>query len=128
VTVLTNTTGGRDPEVLARQIGQIVVPPVRAAPLAFTGDAAPLVGTYKGKTMRGEFTLVVTASPEGGIMLSGNGSPARPAVWLGGDTFFLSENYVTFAAQRINGKTTHLGFNPAKGLMFRLARVSPPSP
>lgn len=122
ITVLTNTTGGSDPEVLARQIGHVVVAPTRAAHLVFGGDAAPFLGTYKGKTMRGEFTLVVSAGPAGGIMLSGNGSPPRQPVWLGGDTFFLSENYVIFGARGVDGKVSEVGFNPAKGLMVRLVR------
>lgn len=122
VMVLTNTTGGSDPEVLARRLAHALIPAPHPTPRAFAGDATPLLGTYKGRTLRGEMTVVVTANPDGGIMVSGNGSTARPTVWLGGETFFLGENYMTFRKPEGSAVATELGFNPAKGLMFRLAR------
>lgn len=122
VVVLTNTTGSSDPEVLARQLADAVIPAPHPTPRPFTGDATPFLGTYKGTALRGEVTVVVTAGPTGGILVSGNGSPAQPARWLGGDTFFRSENYLTFGRRGADGKATELGFNPAKGLMVRLGR------
>jgi D-alanyl-D-alanine carboxypeptidase len=122
VVVLTNTTGGIDPEVIARQLAEALIPAPQPTPRAFTADVTPYVGSYKGRGARGELTVVVTAGPEGGLMVSGNGSPARPAIWLGDQTFFLSEIYLTFGPRNAAGLVTDLGFNPAKGLFTVLKR------
>jgi CubicO group peptidase (beta-lactamase class C family) len=121
VVVLLNNTGGIDPEVVARQIGDAVIPAPFPTPRVFTGDATPFLGTYKGKGLRGDLTVAVTQGPQG-LMVSGNGSTPRPTVWIDGNTFFLGEIYLTFGPKGPTGQATELGFNPAKGLFLVLTR------
>ncbi|MGZ8376291.1 MAG: serine hydrolase domain-containing protein [Gemmatirosa sp.] len=120
VVVLTNTTGGIDPEMIARDLGTALVP-ARPATQAFAGDPAPLLGRYRGRGTSEELTVEVTHGPQG-LMISGNGSPPRPLPWIEGRTFLFNNIYLTFGRPGDPGPATELGFNPAKGLFFVLAR------
>jgi CubicO group peptidase (beta-lactamase class C family) len=120
VVVLTNTTGGIDPESVARELGTALFPP-RSATKAFIGDPAPLLGRYTGRGTREELTVEVTHGPQG-LMVSGNGSPPRPLPWIEGRTFLFNNIYLTFGRPGETGPVRELGFNPAKGLMFVLER------
>src|SRR5690606_3174641 len=62
VVVLVNTAGNLSPAALAQELVDVLVPPVRIASQPFTGDAAPLVGTYSGPARGRPLTLEVTAT------------------------------------------------------------------
>jgi hypothetical protein len=113
VVVLTNTTGGVDPEDVARELAAQLLPRPTYKP--FAGDAAPLVGRYRGRTPNGELTVDVTQGPQG-LMVSGNGSPPRPLAWVEERTFVFNDIFLTFHRPGDAGPATALGFNPAKGL------------
>jgi CubicO group peptidase (beta-lactamase class C family) len=128
VVVLTNTSGGVDPEDVAVDLAAELLPRTRPANRPFTGDAAPLVGRYHGlianragiQTMR-ELTIEVTQGPEG-LMVSADGSPRRPLTWVEGWTFRAGGVHLTFRRSGESGPATELGFNPAKGLYVILPR------
>jgi CubicO group peptidase (beta-lactamase class C family) len=128
VVVLTNTSGGVDPEDVARDLTAELLPRTRPADQPFTGDAAPLVGRYHGivanragiQTMR-ELTIEVTQGPQG-LMVSADGSPRRPLTWVEGWAFRAGGVHLTFRRSAETGPATALGFNPAKGLYVMLER------
>lgn len=120
VVVLTNTTGGVDPESVAEALAAAVLPP-RPTAGAFAGDVAPLVGRYRGRTLSGDLTVEVTQGAQG-LLVSGNGSPPRPIAWIEGTTFRFNDILLTFRRPDATGPATELGFNPAKRLYFVLQR------
>lgn len=119
--VLINTTGGLDPEEIARTLAERVILPVREATAAYAGDPTPFLGTFSGQTLRGPMTLEVSRGAEG-LLVSGNGSPPRPLLWLGGPRFFFNGIYLAFGAPDGAGVVRELGFNPAKGMFVVLRR------
>jgi len=62
---------------------------------AFTGDAASLVGTYKGPGRGRDLVIQVTQIPQG-IAVSNNGGEPRPVQWIEGMTFARGDNVYTF--------------------------------
>lgn len=124
IVVLTNTTGGVDPEGVAGDLAAEVLPRPRPSSARFDGDAALLVGRYRGRTANGEMTVEVTQGPEG-LLVSGNGSAPRPLTWTGDWTFLFNGIRLTFHRAGSTGPATELGFNPAKRLYFVLRRQSP---
>lgn len=120
VVVLMNNTSDLDPQEVAEDLAAAVLP--RPASKPFTGDAAPLVGKYKGRGMNGDLTIEVTQGPQGS-MISANGSPPRPLAWLADWTFTFNNFVLTFHRSGTTGPATELGFNPAKGFYTILKRL-----
>ena len=93
VVVLMNNGG--DAGDVAGTLAAELLPGQRPTAAAFTGDAAPLVGTYKGPGRGRDMVMQVAQAPEG-IAVSVNGGPSRPVPWVeeltfrvGGDTFLI---------------------------------------
>jgi hypothetical protein len=115
VVVLVNSNGGIAPEETAENLAAALIPHTPPAVRAFTGDATPFVGKFKGRGANGELTVEITKGPQG-LLVSGNGSPPRPLNWLGDRSFLFNNFHLTFRADG------NLGFNPAKGLYTILKR------
>jgi CubicO group peptidase (beta-lactamase class C family) len=118
IVVLHNSNGNLDPEEVAEALAWELLLEGRrpvAVSKPFTGDPAPLVGRYAGRGANREVTVEVTHGPQG-LMVSGNGSPPRPLIWLDGWTFRFNNIVLTFHRSGNSGPATELGFNPAKGL------------
>lgn len=79
----------------------------------FTGDAAPLVGTYKGPGRGGDMVIQVTQAPQG-IAISVNGGSPRPIPWVEGLTFSMGDTFLTF-----RGGDLHLSGGSAYSVLQR---------
>jgi hypothetical protein len=75
----------------------------------FSGDAAPLLGTYKGPSRGREMVLEVTQGAQG-IEFSVNGSSKRSLPWVEGLTFRQGNSYLTFRQTGSSGPATELRF------------------
>src|SRR5688500_3940131 len=95
VVVLTNNSGSIDAGDIAGELAAALLPWERPTVAPFTGDAAPLVGTYKGPGRGRDLVVQVTKAPQG-IAVSLNGRPPRPAPWVEGMTFRAGDNLLTF--------------------------------
>jgi hypothetical protein len=118
IVVLHNSNGILDPEEVAEALAWALLLEGRrpaAAARPFTGDQAPLVGRYKGRGANAELTIEVTQGPQG-PMVSANGSPPRPLIWLDGWTFRFNNIVLPFHRSGNSGPATEMGFNPAKGM------------
>jgi CubicO group peptidase (beta-lactamase class C family) len=120
ILLLVNNTGPLDPQDVAEDLAAAILSPVAAKP--FAGEAAPLIGSYKGRAVEREFTINVTQGPEGPLV-SANGSPPRPLTWIEGWTFLFNNIYLTFHRVGASGPATALGFSPAKGVYGVFRRV-----
>jgi CubicO group peptidase (beta-lactamase class C family) len=114
VVVLMNSAGPVSPAALARELAWAILPGTPPAVKAFTGDAAPLLGTYSGPSRGRIMDAVVTQAAEG-ISLSINGSPARPLQWVDGTTFRDGNAYLTFRGDGNGGPTAELRFDGGGG-------------
>jgi D-alanyl-D-alanine carboxypeptidase len=110
VVVLTNS----EPDEIAVVTENLAaaVLPVPSPPGPFTGDAAPLVGTYKGLGPGGDVVVEVTQTPAG-IAFSIRGAPAGPLPWVEGWTFRRSSTLLTFRRSGNSGPATELRFDTA---------------
>ena len=95
VVVLLNSGGNIDPGDIGGELAAEVLPWQRPTVAPFTGDAAPLVGTYKGPGRGRDMVAQVTRAPQG-IAVSMNGGTSRPALWVEGTTFRVGSNFLTF--------------------------------
>ncbi len=94
VVVLMNN-GGNAGDV-AGGLAAELLPWQRPTFAAFTGDATPLVGTYKGPGRGSDMAIQVTQAPQG-IAASINGRSPRPVPWIDGMTFLLTDGtFITF--------------------------------
>jgi hypothetical protein len=100
VVVLMNSTGPISPAALGAELAAEVLPWKRPEPKPFTGDAAPLLGTYKGPSRGREMTVVVAQAPQG-ITVAVNGQPARPVQWVEGVVFRDANTYITFKPNEV---------------------------
>ena len=93
VVVLMNN-GGNAGDVAGKLAAELLPwqPPTT---VAFTGDATPLVGTYKGPGRGRDFVIQVTQAPQG-IAVSINGAPPRPVPWIEGKTFAMGDTFLIF--------------------------------
>ena len=115
VVVLMNNSGDASPSAMAEELAAEVLPVPRRAPTPFTGDAAPLVGTYKGPARGGDMVVAVTQTPRG-IACSVNGAPARPLPWVEGLTFQDGTALLTFRrANGSGGPATVLRYDAGSG-------------
>ena len=94
VVVLMNNGG--DAGDVAGRLAAELLPWQRPTVAAFTGDAAPLVGTYKGPGRGRDMVIQVTQAPQG-IAVSVNGGRPRAAEWVEGMTFLVGDDtFLTF--------------------------------
>jgi CubicO group peptidase (beta-lactamase class C family) len=122
VVVLVNATGGIDPGGLTGALAGQVVPWSDPAPKTFSGNAAALVGTYKGPSRGRDMVVVVTTTPEG-VAFSANGSPARVLPWIEGLTFQGGAALLSFSAiDAATGAPGELRFDAGGGGYYILKR------
>jgi CubicO group peptidase (beta-lactamase class C family) len=115
VVVVMNNSGDASPSAMAQDLAAQVLPVARPAPRPFTGDAAPLAGTYRGPARDGDMVVVVTPTPRG-IAASVNGAPARPLSWVEGLTFQDGSALLTFRrANGDGGPATELRYDAGSG-------------
>jgi D-alanyl-D-alanine carboxypeptidase len=127
VVVLMNNSGDASPSAMAQELAAQVLPVTRPAPAPFTGDAAPLAGTYRGLARDGDMVVTVIRTPEG-IAASVDGAPARPLSWVQGLTFQDGGDLLTFRRANGNGgPVTALGYDEGSGY-YILERAAAPSP
>jgi CubicO group peptidase (beta-lactamase class C family) len=120
IVVLMNCNCSIDPGAVGGELVAELLPWTRPTMKAFTGDATPLVGRYKGPSRGREMTIEVTQSPQG-VMVSANGSPARPLSWVDEWTFRQGNAILTFT-RTIAGPATELRFNGGPGAYYILKR------
>jgi CubicO group peptidase (beta-lactamase class C family) len=121
VVVLMNSNGNIDPGAIAGELAAELLPWTRPTFATFTGDAASLVGTYKGPSRGREMTIEVTSGAQG-LLVSANGSPARPLPWVEGLTFRQGNSFLTFRRAGNNGPVTELRFDGGPGSYFILRK------
>ena len=121
VVVLMNSNGNIDPGAVAGELAAELLPWSRPTFQPFTGDAASLVGKYKGPSRGGDMTIEVTQGPQG-LMVSANGSPARPLPWVEGLTFRQGNSYLTFRRAGSSGPATELRFDGGPSTYLILKR------
>mgnify|MGYP006206041803 CR=1 FL=1 len=90
---------------------RVVVLPEPEPP--WDGDAAPVVGTYKGPGRGRDMVVQVTQAPQG-IAVSINGGTTRPIPWVEGMTFRVGSNFLTF-----RGSDLHLSGSSAYTVLKR---------
>jgi D-alanyl-D-alanine carboxypeptidase len=94
VVVLLNN-GGDAGDVAGKLAAELLPwqPPTFAA---FTGDATPLVGAYKGPGRGSDIVIQVTQAPQG-IAVGFNGRSPSPVPWVEGMTFLImGDTFLTF--------------------------------
>ena len=115
VVVLLNTTGNLNASAVGGELAAEVLPWTRPTMAPYTGDAAPLVGTYKGPSRGRDMIVEVTATPQG-LAFSSNGAPARPLPWVEGLTFRQGSAILTFRrAGGTTGPVTELRYDAGSG-------------
>ena len=122
IVVLMNSNGNIDPGAVAGELAAELLPWTRPTVKTFAGDAAPLVGTYKGPSRGREMTVEVTQGAQG-LMVSANGSPARPLNWLEDWTFRQGNAFLMFRRGGNSGPATELRFNGGPGAYYILKRM-----
>ena len=95
-----NSVGELDPQEVTTDLAAEVLGWTPPPPKRFTGDPAPLIGTYVGRDPEGDVVLEVVRTPEG-IGFSRDGSPPREVPWVEGLTFRQGPMWLTF--RRANG-------------------------
>ncbi len=113
VVALTNSGGNIDAGDVAGELAAALLPWERPTVAPFTGDAAPLVGTYKGPGRGRDMVIQVTQAPQG-IAVSINGGSARPIPWVEGMTFRVGDTFLTF-----RGGDLHLSGSSAYTVLKR---------
>jgi CubicO group peptidase (beta-lactamase class C family) len=114
IVVLINSNGNLDPTAVAGELAAELLPWTRPVVAQFTGDAAPLVGRYKGPSRGREMTVEVTTTPQG-VAFSVNGAPARPFPWVEGLTFRQGNTFLTFRQTGNSGPASELRFDAGGG-------------
>lgn len=115
VVVLMNNSGDAPPGAMAQDLAATVLPAAPRQSRPFTGDAAPLAGTYRGPARGGD--LVVTIARAGqGIAASVRGAPARELSWIEGLTFQDGPALLAFRrASGNDGPATELRYDTGNG-------------
>lgn len=119
VVVLMNSAGSMSPAALASELAAEVVPPVRVVARPFTGDAAALAGTYTGPGRGRPMTVVITAGPDGAVMVSPGGVPARPATWVEGLMFRSGTMEIRFDTRHPGAPVLHVDGGSAHYVLKR---------
>ena len=108
VVMLVNTAGNLSPAALATELVDVLLPLERPEIRRFTGDAAPLVGTYAGPARGRELTVTVTLGGRGIAAAVGDDEPA-PLSWIEDWTFRRgSTQLITFEREGSRGPATVL--------------------
>ena len=115
VVVLINSNGPVSPSALASELAGELIPPVRRAQRPFTGDAAPLLGSYAGPSRGREMTVEVTQAAQDGLAISVNGSAPRPLAWVDGWSFRAGDVNLVFQRRGATGPATVLRFDTGGG-------------
>jgi CubicO group peptidase (beta-lactamase class C family) len=110
VVVLTNSEPDTIAMVTQDLAAQVLPAPRPAGP--FTGDASPLVGTYRGPGRGTEMLIDVTQTPEG-IAFSFDGAAAVPLPWVESWTFRRNMTLLTFRRKANTGPATELRVDTA---------------
>ena len=121
IVVLMNSNGNIDPGAIAGELAAELLPWSRPTMKPFAGDAAPLVGRYKGPA-RGREMVVEVTQGERGLMVSANGSPPRPLGWVDEWTFRQGNAFLTFRRAGSSGPVNELRFDGGPGSYFILKR------
>ena len=109
IVVLMNSNGNIDPGAVAGELAAELLPWERPVVKQFSGDATPLLGTYKGPSRGRDMIMVVTQGPQGPLF-SANGSPARPLVWIDGLSFRQGSAVLTFRQNGNSGPASEIRF------------------
>ncbi|HEV2146162.1 MAG TPA: serine hydrolase [Longimicrobiaceae bacterium] len=126
VVVVMNNSGDASPSAMAQDLAAAVLPMTNPAPRPFTGDAAPLAGTYGGPARGGDMVVTVTRTPRG-IAASVQGAPARLLPWVEGLTFQYGSALLTFRrANDGSGPATELRYDAGNGY-YVLERLTTPA-
>jgi CubicO group peptidase (beta-lactamase class C family) len=120
VVVLMNTTGNLDPGAVGGELAAEVLPWTRPTYAPFAGDAASLVGTYKGPSRGRDMVVEVSQTPQG-VAFAVNGAPARQLPWVEGLTFRNGGTLLTFRRSGNAGPATELRSQNA-GALYILKR------
>jgi CubicO group peptidase (beta-lactamase class C family) len=114
IVVLINSNGNIDPGAVTGELAAELLPWTRPTMKPFAGDAAPLIGRYKGPSRGREMTVEVTQGTEG-IAVSVNGQQARPLPWVDAWTFRQGNTFMHFRRTGDNGPATELRFDAGGG-------------
>jgi hypothetical protein len=106
---------------VAGELAAELLPWTRPTLKQFSGDAAPLLGTYKGPSRGREMTVEVTQGAQG-LSVSVNGTPARPLSWVEAWTFRQGNSFLTFRQTGMSGPATELRFDGGPGSYLILKR------
>jgi CubicO group peptidase (beta-lactamase class C family) len=89
VVMLVNTAGNLSPAALATEMVDVLLPRPARETRPFTGDAAPLLGTYTGPSRGRPMTVTVSLTGTGlAVAMGGDGPGERSALgWIDGWTF-----------------------------------------
>ena len=109
IVVLMNSNGNIDPGAIAGELAAELLPWTRPVMKQFSGDGAPLLGTYKGPSRGRDMIMEVTQGAQG-IEFSANGSPKRVLPWVDGLTFRQGGALLTFRRPDSSGPATELHF------------------
>jgi len=114
VVVLMNSNGPVSPSALASELAGAVIPWERPVFCRFTGDAAPLIGTYAGPSRGREMIVEVRRAAEG-VAISVNGERSRPLAWVQDWTFRMGVVNIEFERRAATGPATVLRFDRRDG-------------
>ena len=109
IVVLMNSNGNIDPGAIGGELAAELLPWTRPVLKQFSGDGAPLLGTYKGPSRGREMVMEVTQGAQG-VEFSVNGSPKRSLPWVDGLTFRQGGALLTFRRADSSGPATELHF------------------
>jgi len=121
IVVLMNSSGNIDPGAVAGELAAELLPWQPPVVKQFSGDATPLLGTYKGPS-RGREMIVEATQGAQGIEVSVNGSPKRSLQWVDGLTFRQGNSFLSFWQTGSSGPATELRFDGGPGSYFILKR------
>lgn len=121
IVVLVNSTGNFDSSAILGELASALLPWKRPTVKPFAGDAAALVGRYRGQSRAGETTVEVTQGAQG-LMLSVNGAPARQLTWIEEWTFHQGNAIATFRRTSNTGQAAELRYNVGPGGYYILKR------
>jgi CubicO group peptidase (beta-lactamase class C family) len=116
IVVLINTGGPVSPNEVTNSIAEVALGKKEPKSVAFTGDLSQFAGTYKG-VGRGRQQSITVSADSGKLMIQAlgpGGNRARPARYVGGETFEVGDQRLTFV--REGGKVTKLRNDQVSGV------------
>jgi hypothetical protein len=105
--VLTNANGNINPSGIAVDLAAELLPWTPVTTKQFTGDQAPLLGTFKGPSRGREMVVTVTQGAKGPTF-SAAGLPPGEASWIEGWSFRQQGTTLTFRRTGDSGPATEL--------------------